>query len=72
MELYKVIGKHMNDNGIKQSFVAQETGLTQDRVSSVLNGKRKLSADEFVLICRKAFKVNPSIFFDKSVLESKE
>lgn len=59
------INKHLNEyvtkNGIKQVYIAQKTGLTADTVSKILNGNRRILADEFLLICM-ALDIDPNIF----------
>ena len=45
------ISNYMKQNGIKQSFICQKTGLSKHSVSYALNGKRKLSIDEYERIC---------------------
>ena len=46
------IKKYLDENGIKYSFVANELGLPVNVFSVMINGKRKISADEYVDICR--------------------
>ena len=39
------------DNGIKQRTIAAKAGLTEQILSDILTGRRRLLADEFVNIC---------------------
>ncbi len=43
---------YIDKKGIKQAFIARETGMSTNAVSQILAGKRKIQADEFLKICR--------------------
>jgi len=59
MRVYEKIKKYMEDNGIKQNYVSEKSGIPENTLSMILNGKRNLSADESVLIF-KALGVTPN------------
>ncbi|HZJ76003.1 MAG TPA: helix-turn-helix transcriptional regulator [Clostridia bacterium] len=61
MSINERLNEYVTTNGIKQSYVAQKTGLTADTVSKILNGNRRILADEFLLICT-ALAIDPNIF----------
>lgn len=46
------IKKFLNQNGIRLSFVAEKIGVSANVFSGMLNGKRKITAEEYFLICR--------------------
>lgn len=50
MKIQMKIAKYIIDNGIKQKFISEKTGIPNNTLSTILNGKRKMSADEFVEI----------------------
>lgn len=50
MKVYQKVSKYINDNGIKQKFVSEKTGIPENVLSMILNGKRGMTADEFVEI----------------------
>lgn len=50
MKIYQKIAKYIADNGIKQIYVSEKTGIPENTLSMILNGKRKMEADEFVEI----------------------
>lgn len=52
MDVQSRISAYVNQMGIKQTAICEKTGLKKDAVSAMLNNKRKMSADEFELICR--------------------
>ena len=56
------IAKYIKENGIKQSFLCKQTGLTRHCVSQSLNGKRRLSIEEYEKIC-SALEVSCEYFF---------
>ena len=46
------IGEYLNQNGITQAFLADKAKMTPISVSMVVNGTRKVSAEEYIRICR--------------------
>lgn len=58
------IARYIKSNGIKQVFVANGTGLTQQAVSSIVNGERDLDVEEYIKIC-DLFKVSYDFFVEK-------
>lgn len=65
MSINEQLNKYVEEKGIKQSYIARETGLTADTVSKIMNGNRRILADEFLIICR-ALDIDPNIFRNKS------
>ena len=63
MVVQSKVAQYLEEQGIKQSWLAQKTGLTDNMISGILNGKRKMTADEFVRIC-KAIGKNPNDFME--------
>lgn len=61
MNIEKAIGKYLRDNGVKQNHVCEKTGLSQDALSRICNGNRKMTASEFLLICN-VLDVDPRTF----------
>lgn len=51
--LGKRIKEYLGANGIKQTYLTEETGLNADQVSRILNGAREISAVEYYEICKK-------------------
>lgn len=46
------IKKYLDDNGIKQSFLVEKTGLSASIISNICIHDRKVGADEYYLICK--------------------
>lgn len=46
------IKEYLNANGIKQSFVAEKTGLSAMVISDICNGNRKIDVVEYYKICK--------------------
>lgn len=61
--IYERIAKFVEENGIKQSALAKKTGMTKQALSESLRGLRKITAEEYVAICR-ALKKSPNFFSD--------
>lgn len=43
--------RYIEENGIKQSYLARQSGLSPDRLSLLLRDKRRLRADEMMEMC---------------------
>lgn len=63
MKVNERIRAYLLEHGIKQNFLVENTGMPQYVVSNLLNGKRKITADELSKISR-ALGVNPNIFLE--------
>ena len=61
VKVYERVNKYLKDNGIKQNFLSEKTGIPENTLSMVLNGKIKLDADKFVDII-KALNLDPNEF----------
>lgn len=51
MNVQSRISEYIKKMGIKQRTICEKTGIRVDAMSAILNGKRKMSADEYELIC---------------------
>ena len=61
MNIEKAIREYIEDNGIKQSFICEKTGMSPAIFSRVYCGERKLRASEFISIC-DVLNVDPRMF----------
>ena len=41
----------VESKGIKQAYICEKTGLSADTVSRILNGLRKVTGEELLMIC---------------------
>ena len=41
----------IRENGIKQSFICEKTGMKPQAVSAIMNLKRNIEVDEYCSIC---------------------
>lgn len=71
MKVFEKVSKYINDNGIKQRYVSEKTGIPENILSAILNGKRKMEADEFINIVI-AIGVEPNYFINSQEKEVKE
>ncbi len=53
----------IRENGIKQSFICEKTGMKPQAVSAIMNLKRNIEVDEYCNIC-SALIVPLSYFVD--------
>ncbi|MCC8097115.1 MAG: helix-turn-helix domain-containing protein [Eubacterium sp.] len=63
MMLGKKIKTFLNQRGIRQNFICEKTGLSAQTVSAMLNGDRKITAEEYFLIC-EALNVKADFFIE--------
>lgn len=49
--VYEEIRRYMDDRSIKQAPIARKAGMTKQKLSRSLNGKRDITADEYLEIC---------------------
>lgn len=47
----KLISEYLTDKGIKQSHIAELIGMSEPTLSMTLKGKRKMTLEEYSLIC---------------------
>lgn len=46
------IKEYLQQNGIKQTFLAEKTGLTDSQISDICNHDRKIDAITYYKICK--------------------
>ena len=61
MSINQKLNDYIEENGIKQIHIAQKTGMSADTISKILNGNRRILADEFLLIC-SVLEIDANIF----------
>lgn len=61
MEVGNKIKEYLEENGISQAFLNRVTKIDTVKLNLSLNGKRKLTFEEYSLICG-ALKVNTDFF----------
>lgn len=57
------IKKYIESQGITVAFLSEKTGLSQPILRRILNGKSKLSAEVYFLLCRH-LRLSPEAFMD--------
>lgn len=60
----KLLKEYLNDKGIKQTFLAQKTGMTDATISDICNRERKVDCVEYYKIC-KALDLPLGYFLDQ-------
>lgn len=70
MLLHEKIKVYIEKNGLKQIHIACKSGFNIKTFNAMLNGNRKLLADEFLEICQKGLNEDPRIFFDNTFQEN--
>lgn len=65
MTVAESMKQYIDDAGLKQKVIAQRANMREDTVSIMLNNKRKMTIDEYVVLCR-AIGVSPTKFISES------
>ena len=47
------VKKYLDENGIKYSYLSEKAGIPINMLSPTLNGKRKMSVEEYFRICEQ-------------------
>ena len=63
MEVNKKLKEYLDSHGITQAFLVKKTGLPHWVLSNIINGKRRVTADELGKIA-VALNVSANIFLD--------
>lgn len=42
----------IEDSGLKQKFVAEKIGISEQALSAMLNGRQKIGAEDFFAFCK--------------------
>lgn len=45
------VKEYLDENGIKYSYLSEKIGMPMNMLSPLLNGKRKMSVEEYFTIC---------------------
>lgn len=45
------VKNYLDENGIKYSYLSERIGMPMNTLSLLLNGKRKMSVEEYFMIC---------------------
>lgn len=61
MNINMKIASIVTERGIKQTYIAEKTGWSNDKVSKLLRGALKLTAEDFLTLC-SVLDLNPSDF----------
>lgn len=63
MLVYEKVRSYIESHGMKQIAVAKKAGISNATFNAILNGKRKMYAEDLRAICL-ALDVSPEVFID--------
>lgn len=69
MLVYQKVSQYLESHGIRQSFVAEQCGIPQVVFHAMMQGRRKLYAEDLRAICY-ALNVRPETFIEFHSTES--
>lgn len=61
----KCISAAVSDSGLKQRFIAERIGVSEQVFSAMLAGKRKIDVDEFFGLCQVLNKTPEELYHYK-------
>lgn len=62
MLMYERVRDYIDERGLSRRIIAANMGVTESKLSLILNGKRKLTVDDYESMCR-AMAVDPARFY---------
>jgi transcriptional regulator with XRE-family HTH domain len=62
MQMHERVKQYISDRGLSQKIIAANMGIPEPKLSLILNGKRRMTVDDYELICR-AMAVDPARFY---------
>lgn len=61
MQVYEKVRSYIMERGVKQSIIAEKCNISASTFSAMMNGKRKMYAEDLRAICY-ALEVSPEEF----------
>lgn len=52
MTIASTIRAYLQDHGIKQTFIAEKCGWSKQKMSHIVNGKSKMTVEDYQTLCR--------------------
>lgn len=65
MQMSERVKRYINEREISQKLIAANMGIPESRLSLILNGKRRMTVEDYEGICR-AMAIDPTHFFMSS------
>lgn len=62
-QIESYISTYIKNRGYKCSVLAAKAGLTPNALCRIMQGRRKIKADEFIALCN-VLEINPTIFIN--------
>lgn len=63
MDVAKKLKAYINEHGLKQTYIAEQSGIDVKTLNAILNGYIRLSVERLEAIC-KVLNVSPKIFLE--------
>jgi len=72
MKMSEIIRKHIQENGYIKNVIADKCKMDHQKFYRILSGNKNMTIEEYELICREGFGLDPSYFFKKKFSESEK
>lgn len=66
MQMHERVKRYIGDRGLSQKIIASNMGIPESKLSLILNGKRRMTVDDYESICR-AMAVDPARFYQAGI-----
>ena len=63
MQVYEKVRSYIMERGVKQNIIAAKCNISASTFSAMMNGKRKMYAEDLRAICY-ALEVSPEVFIN--------
>ena len=60
--MHERVRAYISDRGLSQKLISSNSGIPESKLSLILNGKRRMTVDDYESICR-AMAVEPARFY---------
>lgn len=67
--MHDIVRSYIDRRGVSRKIVAANMGITESKLSLILNGKRRMTIEDYNDVC-KAMAVDPRFFYDNTIDKS--
>lgn len=62
MSTHEMVRAYIDEHGLCRKYIAANMGISDSKLSQLLNGKRRMTVDDYMTLCQ-AIAVDPRTFF---------
>ena len=65
MHMTEKVRAYIDEHGLCRKYIALNMGTSESRLSQLLNGKRRMTVDDYMALCQ-AIAVDPRTFYQST------